>query len=82
MADRPEYAHIKAWGRFMGSARWYVEEEVEAARAERAPADAIFRRSGPGGVNTKQWASYGGVTNQSTRRAIEAIFEENGWGQP
>ena len=66
----------------MSSAQWYIEEEVEAARAERAPADAIFQRGRPDDVNTKRWASYGEVTSRSTRRAIEAIFEENGWGEP
>lgn len=80
MADRPEYAHIRAWGIFMGSAQWYIEEEVEAARAERAPADAIFQRGRPDGPS--RWASYGGVTNQSTRAAIEQIFALNGWGTP
>ncbi|MEB3023034.1 MULTISPECIES: hypothetical protein [Mycolicibacter] len=43
MADE-DYQYIRRWGRHMGSLDYYINDEIERARTDGAPANAIFRR--------------------------------------
>lgn len=37
-----DFPYIRAWGKFMHSFDYYIEEQVEAARKALAPHDAIY----------------------------------------
>ena len=37
------YPYIVAWGRLMGSAQYYVMDQLRLAKMEHAPATAIYR---------------------------------------
>jgi hypothetical protein len=39
-----DYIYIRAWGRFMHSLPYYVRDEIERAREDKAPGNAIYKR--------------------------------------
>jgi hypothetical protein len=61
------YPYIRAWGRMMGSSPVYVERQVERARRDRAPADAIFYG------RDRRWHQFRHVNSGYTRFVIEEI---------
>ena len=65
---KPEdYRHIAAWGKMMGSFHSYIVYQQEFAAADRAPADAIYKRD-------DEWVCYHQVTLPSTRHIIDALM--------
>lgn len=40
------YRALAAWGRYLGSQRYYIEAQQAQAAHEDAPPDAIYRRDG------------------------------------
>lgn len=37
------FPYVRAWGMFLGSSPWYIEEQVAQAQHQKAPALAIYR---------------------------------------
>ena len=65
-----DYVYLRAWCRMMGSHSYYVDGEVEAARKDKAPQNAIYR-------DTKgNWMTFDGVTRVTTREVIEKYVKE------
>jgi hypothetical protein len=60
-----DYACIRAWGKMMGSYRYYIQSQISLARAEGAPDDAIYRRQ------DGTWARLREVENSDTKRWVE-----------
>jgi hypothetical protein len=82
-----DYFWIRQWGQHVGSDRDAIEREVERARRDRAPDNAIYyeeqlpdSRSAPGGSGGEQkrehgmtgiWRTTSGITDTDTRLALE-----------
>jgi hypothetical protein len=64
MASFDDYPYIVAWGRMMGSQRPYIHQQVEQARAESAPPNAIYRRE------DGAWATTEEIQRDDTRRQL------------
>jgi hypothetical protein len=43
MADENDYPFIRKWGQLLGSHDYYIEDQIEEARLDGAPAKAIYR---------------------------------------
>ena len=56
-----DYPFIRAWGRIMGSHRDYIDHQVELAREDQAPPDAIYRR------DDGTWATTDEILRSDTR---------------
>lgn len=67
MTKKAAYPYIEAWGSMMGSNRTYIWEQVQKARADHAPHDAIYWN-----IDQKKWARFADVTRFDTRRVIES----------
>ena len=65
-----DYKHIAAWGRMLGSFRYYVKQEQAAAFEDGAPLDAIYKNS------EGEWERFSGVTNPDTIRYFRENFPE------
>ncbi len=73
-----DYPYIRAWGWMMGSDRYYIEQEIETARADKAPEDAIYWRfeNETERTGAHVWHRFADVTNPSTTHAIERYMSE------
>lgn len=40
---KQDYPWIKKWGKFMGSFKYYVDEQLSIAQKDNAPTDAIYK---------------------------------------
>ncbi len=65
-----DYPFLRAWGRMMGSYPYFVDEQVERARKEQAPSDAIYRDM------QGRWARYSEIRSFMTRSALDGILRE------
>jgi hypothetical protein len=61
------YPFIAAWGRLMGSNTMYIAQEVDRAKAAKAPATATYQR--PDGA----WSTFTDLQRHSTRQQVLAI---------
>lgn len=57
-----EYECIQAWDRMMGSNWDYTLQQIEQARRDKAPEDAIFYST-----SKKEWTTLKDVTSNETR---------------
>jgi hypothetical protein len=39
-----DYIAIRRWGIMLGSMRYYIDDQVNQARKDKAPQDAIYKR--------------------------------------
>lgn len=67
---RAKYKAIRAWGMYMGSFDWYIDQEVSKAAAQNAPKDAIFRRVGADG-KFAGWAVVDDIKSPDIKIAVE-----------
>lgn len=58
-----EYKHIKAWGVYMGSYRYYITCEQEEAAEDNAPVNAIYKHNG-------RWKTVDDITDEVLRNTI------------
>jgi hypothetical protein len=72
MAGR-DYPFVRAWGVVMGSGSAYIERQVEKARRDKAPPDAIYERTERG--EKLGWATYRQVTSPDTRVQMDRILK-------
>ena len=61
-----DYPYIVAWHRMTGSYQAYIKRQVEKARTENAPYDAIYK-----GPSTGEWHTVKEIQNEKTRAYIE-----------
>jgi len=66
-----DYLYIRAWGRLLNSAPYYVKDQVEKANRDGAPANAIYYSD-----KEKRWHTFDEVANSLTRFQIENILDE------
>jgi hypothetical protein len=59
-----DYPYIRSWGRIMGSFRYFVEDEIDRARVDGAPQNAIHRK------DDGTWATTDDVRSDETRRRL------------
>jgi hypothetical protein len=64
MTEKQDYPYIWAWGRRLGSFRYFIEDQVEQARADNAPQNAIDRNQ------DGTWSTTDDITNPTTREAL------------
>lgn len=74
MKSKNDYRHIRAWGRMLGSNREYVWDQVQKARADNAPDDAIYYGA------DKRWHTYSEVTVDSTRHVMDRLLASKNQG--
>ena len=58
-----DYEWIRKWGRFLGSYKYYIDDEVARARADHAPQNAIYKHDG-------KWYTTDSIISQTTRIAL------------
>ena len=59
-----DYPFVRAWGRLMGSHQYYIDDQVELARQEQAPANATHRR------DDGTWATTDEIVRAHTRQQL------------
>lgn len=65
-----DYKAIRAWGKYLGSMGYYIEQVQEQAAAKNAPLDAIYLRIGPA-----QWVTVRDLAPENRFRA--QFYEDN-----
>jgi len=68
-----DYKYIRAWGRMLGSYPEYIERQVERARDDKAPEDAIYEGSG---VNRGQWRCFSDIENEDSIERMKILVKE------
>lgn len=63
------YPSIRAWGAYMGSFDYYIQNEIANAKRVKAPEDAIYERDG-------KWIRLSDVTSDTTRAYFEMAHPE------
>ncbi|HET7713883.1 MAG TPA: hypothetical protein VFK94_06610 [Patescibacteria group bacterium] len=61
MSNTEDYKWIRAWGRLLGSRAYYIIDQVEQARKDHAPENAIYRK------DDGTWATTDDITSEVTR---------------
>jgi hypothetical protein len=71
-----KYKYIVAWGRYMGSMDYYILDQIELAETDKAPVDAIYRRSELANSVTARWQTVDGIQDLVLRREIIEMAEK------
>jgi len=66
------YNAIRAWGQILGSYQYYTEDQIETARADNAPNNAIFKN-----YTTGKWDTINDIECLPTLREIANILSNN-----
>lgn len=53
MAKKKQYPYIQAWGTYMGSHQYYIDNQMDDAADDNAPDDAYRKNS-----TTGKWETY------------------------
>ena len=69
-----DYRFVRAWGAMMHSHKVYIDTQVERARREGAPADAIYR-------GEDRWHTVGEVNAAGTLSAMANTLENMGFNR-
>ena len=64
-----DYIYIRAWGQMMNSMEYYIRGEVDKARREKAPADAIYKN------HDGKWVTYATIARDDTRALLDRLVE-------
>ncbi len=62
-----DYKFIRAWCKMLGSFSYFVKNEVEQARRDNAPQNAVYRNA------DGRWVTYDEITSERTRERVTAI---------
>ena len=65
-----EYKTIAAWGRMLGSNGSYVNQQINRAKEDNAPATAIYERDG-------EWSTIADIESRDTLRALITILSNS-----
>jgi hypothetical protein len=63
-----DYPAIRAWGKQSGSMKYYIDAQVEKARAAKAPQNATYERDG-------HWFTTDDIVDLHTRADMQTIAE-------
>jgi hypothetical protein len=77
-AHAAEYAHIRAWGRLLGSHGAYVDYQVRLARDEHAPPTAIYRDLPRSETQPARWVTLEEVEDPAAAARVLAILADMG----
>ncbi len=61
---RQKYQCIIRWGTYMGSMKYYIDDEVCRANADSAPINAIYKQ------DDGEWATANGIADDTMRQQI------------
>lgn len=64
-----DYRYIRAWGKLLGSYPYYIESQIEQARADKAPDTAIYRR------DDGTWQTFENIADETTKAYVKAYAE-------
>lgn len=64
---REAYPFIQAWGEYMGSFPYYIEDQLYLAHHDDAPADALSRN------NDGTWDRWGDIPRDDVRNELLAM---------
>lgn len=67
---RNDYRHLRAWCNMQGSSAAYTKGQLEQARRDKAPEDAVYWREESG------WRTYSEVKNPETRFVMARLLGE------
>jgi hypothetical protein len=67
MSKNNDYPCIRAWGQQMGSMSYYIDAQIEKARKDKAPEDAIYQRHEGSQPVPGVWARLSEVTSPETQ---------------
>ena len=70
--DRNDYIYIREWHRDSGSYPYYINDMVAKARADRAPATAVYQRH-----ETGEWVCLEDL-GQAARERLEMLVHQRG----
>lgn len=65
-----DYLYIRAWGRMLGSYADYVNAQLDTARKDKAPQDAIYK-------SEHGWRRFTDVTSPFTQRTMKNILRDS-----
>lgn len=68
-----QYKYIRAWGRYMGSYQYYIDEQVYKAQQDGAPENAIYLSG-----TTGEWVTFDEVTSDHAKSSINFILQQMG----
>ena len=73
-----DYKYLRAWCSMMGSREYYLQEQLEKARRDKAPQDVVYS------INScwepKGWRRFSEVSSWQTKMVVENIMKERGYG--
>lgn len=61
-----DYPYIRAWARLIG---WDADADVEAARRDNAPEDAIYQRK------NGEWVTFSYISSDEVRDKVQAFVD-------
>jgi hypothetical protein len=70
MNKAEDYKHIAAWGNFMRSYKYYIDDQQRIAAKDQAPLNAIFKRS------DGTWCTADEIKNSTLKIDINKAAEE------
>jgi hypothetical protein len=62
--DDQDYPGIRAWGRHLGSSNYFVKGQIDKARRDQAPANAIYKRE-------EHWVTTDDILHEDVRKAMK-----------
>ena len=62
-----DYKYVRAWNIMMGSFDYYINSEVEKAKQDKAPDDAIYKN------HLDKWVTVSEIKNEETKRQVADI---------
>lgn len=57
--DRKDYPYIRAWGKYLGSFAYYINDQIDQANQDGAPEDAVYKN------NENVWVTFGQLNADS-----------------
>jgi len=63
-----DYKHIAAWGKMMGSHRYYIDQQQAMAASDNAPIDAVYYND-----RDKKWTVIGDCNANTQARVRELL---------
>jgi hypothetical protein len=69
MSLKVEYPYIYAWGRLMGSFNYYIERQMNDAKIDKAPSNAIYK-------NAQGWVTFDKISASTNQETYDFIIRE------
>ncbi len=76
MANSKDYPYIRAWCERQGSYNYYITDEINRARQDNAPQDALYPIMNRQGERTGEWATFSKMRDENpVKHYIEAAVQ-------